>query len=177
MKLPDFLDVAAQPPGLRCLIIGGYALAHHGHIRPTMDVDFLARRVDRPDWHARLAAAHMVLASATSAFSQFNPVGEGEGLDLMWVDDPTFDAMERAGGVADFDGRPGRVVGLDHLLALKLHALRHASAERGSKDAADIEWLLRRHGISLDDGHYKDWFLRYGGATLHESFQRILRRP
>jgi hypothetical protein len=69
------------------------------------------------------------------------------------------------------------VVGLDHLLALKLHALRHASAERGSKDAADIEWLLRRHGISLDDGHYKDWFLRYGGATLHESFQRILRRP
>ncbi len=48
-------------------------------------------------------------------------------------------------------------------------------AHRTSKDADDVEVLLRRHEINLADPHYKTLFLKYGTSEIYETFARLLR--
>ncbi len=93
MDLIDFIRLGNEAPPLRFLIIGGYAVAAHGHTRATFDVDFLVRRDDHDSWFFRIAAAGLKLFGETNAFAQFNQEGGGDGLDLMFVDEPTFEQM------------------------------------------------------------------------------------
>lgn len=93
----------------------------------------------------------------------------------MLVDSRTFERMLTSAIPVDFDGTTGQVVGLDHLLSLKLHVLRQALPHRTNRDAEDVEVLLRRNGISLDSEHYRQIFLTYGSKEIYETFQRILR--
>ena len=54
MELADFVKLGCHEPALRFLVIGGYAVAAHGHTRATFDVDFLVRRAEREAWSARI---------------------------------------------------------------------------------------------------------------------------
>jgi hypothetical protein len=98
-------------------------------------------------------------------------------LDLMFVDDPTFDRMWQASEESDFGGSPAHIPCLDHLLALKLHALKQSLPHRTSKDAEDVEILARRNGLKLSDPHYEQLFLKYGSREIYDTFLRLLRNP
>ncbi len=177
MELADFIKLGDREPPLPALVIGGYAVAAHGHTRATFDVDFLVRRADRDSWFRRLTEAGLRLFGETAAFAQFGQPAGGEGLDLMFVDPSTFDRMWQASEERDFGGSKARVPCLDHLLALKLHALKQALPHRTSKDAEDLEVLIRRHGLDLRDRRYEQLFLKYGTRELYETFLRLLRTP
>ncbi len=84
-----------------------------------------------------------------TVFAQFTQSGEGDGLDLMFVEDSTFQPMWQASELRDFGEAKARVPCLDHFLALKLHALKQSLIHRTSKDADDIEMLVRRNGLDL----------------------------
>lgn len=177
MELADFIRLGNQEPALRFLIIGGYAVGAHGHTRATFDVDFLVRRHERAAWSNRIAAAGLKLFAEMNAFAQFTQPGGGDGLDLMFVDEPTFDQMWRASEERDFGGSRARVPCLDHLLALKLHALRQTMPHRTSKDAEDVEILVRRNQLSLREPRYERLFLKYGNREIYDTFLRLLRTP
>lgn len=177
MELSDFIRVAQAEPPLMFLLIGGYAVAAHGHARATFDVDFLVRRSKRETWFARLAAAGLSRCGETQAFAQFTHPAGGEGLDLMFVDDMTFDRMQQASEERDFGDIRARVPCLDHLLALKLHVLKQALPHRTSKDADDVEMLVRRNGLDLQDPRYEQLFVKYGTRGIYEAFVRLLRNP
>jgi hypothetical protein len=150
MELADFIRLAQQEPGLSFLIIGGYAVAAHGHTRATFDVDFLVRRAARDAWRDRLTNARLKLVGESASFAQFNQPDGGDGLDLMLADDPTFVRMVQASEERDLGGIRARVPCLDHLLALKLHALRQALPHRTSNDAEDVGILVHRNGGELE---------------------------
>src|SRR5215813_3158160 len=173
MELAEFMKLAEEAPALQFLIIGGYAVAAHGHTRATFDVDFLVCQVDREAWLSRLAAAGLKRFGETNAFAQFTQPEGGDGLDLMFVDEPTFDQMWRMSEQRDFGGRLGRVPCLDHLLALKLHALKQALPHRTSKDAEDVEMLIRRNRVNLSEARYHQLFLKYGSQELYDTFVRL----
>lgn len=160
---------------MRFLVIGGYAVAALGHARTTFDVDFLVRRNDRIEWERRAKDSGLEVVHSTPVFTQMAGAGGSDALDLMCVDDATFVPMWDAGHDHRFGSAPARIPCLDHLLALKLHALRHAGDLRASKDAADIEALVRRHALDLKLPRYRDLFLKYGTAESYEMFLRILR--
>jgi hypothetical protein len=113
-------------------------------------------------------------ASAVAQCSQ--PQG-GDGLDVMFVDETTFDLMWRESEARDFAGRMARIPCLDHLLALKLHALKQSLPHRTSRDAEDVEVLARRNQLDLTDPRYEQLFLKYGTRELYETFLRLLRHP
>ena len=177
MELADFIRLGHQEPSLRFLIIGGYAVAAHGHTRATFDVDLLVRRVDRDAWFTRLAASGLKLFGETRAFAQFSQPQGGDGLDLMFVDEPTFDRMWQTSEERDFGGSRASIPCLDHVLALKLHALKHSLPHRTSKDAEDVEILVRRHGLNLSDQRYEHLFLKYGNREIYDTFLRLVRDP
>jgi hypothetical protein len=175
MELADFIQLGHQDPPLGFLIIGGYAVAAHGHTRATFDVDLLVRRVDHDAWLDRLGASGLKLFGQTRTFAQFSQPHDGDGLDLMFVEEPTFDQMWQASEEHDFGGIRARVPCLDHLLALKLHALKQSPPHRTAKDAEDVEILLRRHGLNLRDLRYEQLFLKYGNREIYDTFLRLLR--
>ncbi len=176
MELPDFVQMGTEPPALGFLIIGGWAVGAHGNPRATFDVDFMIRRADREVWFERATAHGLKLFRESGAFAQFTQK-VGDGFDLMFVDDQTFGKMWEASEERSFGEIKARVPCLDHLLALKLHALRQNLSHRTSKDADDVEVLLRRHEIDLNDPHYQTLFLKYGTRELYETFVRLLRHP
>jgi hypothetical protein len=175
MELPDFIRLGQQEPSMRFLIIGGYAVAAHGHTRATFDVDFLVRRAQREAWLSRLDTAGLKLCGQSRAFAQFAQPDGGEGLDLMFVEDATFEPMWTASEERDFAGTRARVPCLDHLLALKLHALKQALPHRTARDAEDVEILVRRNGVDLRQPKYEELFLKYGNREIYETILRILR--
>lgn len=175
MELADFIRLGHESPPLRFLVIGGYAVAAHGHTRATFDVDFLVQRIDRDAWFSRLTRGGLQIFGQTCAFAQFTQSGQGDGLDLMFVEEATFDSMWNASDEHDFGGSPARVPCLDHLLALKLHALKQALPHRTGKDAEDVEVLLRRNLIDLRQSHYEQLFLKYGTREIYNTFLRLLR--
>ena len=109
MELPDFIQLGSREPALRFLIIGGYAVGAHGHTRATFDVDFLVRRAERKAWLERIAGAGLKLFGESPAFAQFTQAPDGDGLDLMFVDDATFDRLWPASEERDFGGTRARV--------------------------------------------------------------------
>ena len=173
MELPDFIRMGNAEPVLRYLIIGGWAVGAHGHSRATFDVDFMVRRVDRDAWVERTTTHGLKLFRESGAFAQFTQPA-GDGFDLMFVGEPTFNQIWATAEERTFAGVSARVPCLDHLLALKLHALRQNLAHRTSKDADDVEVLLRRHELNLADPHYEALFLKYGTREIYETFVRIL---
>lgn len=177
MDLADFIRVGEQEPALGFLVIGGYAVAAHGHARATFDVDFLVRRTDQEAWFDRLTAAGLSRFGHTVNFAQFTQPAGGDGLDLMFVDDKTFTRLQESSESRDFGPSRARVPCLDHLLALKLHALKQTLAHRTAKDADDVEMLVRRNGLDLRDPRYERLFLQHGTREIYDTFLRILQHP
>jgi hypothetical protein len=176
MELADFVRMGNQKPALRFLIIGGWAVGAHGNPRTTFDVDFMIRRADRDAWFERAMAGELTLFRESRTFAQFTQP-DGDGFDLMFAEDSTFEPMWEASEERTFGDVKARIPCLDHLLALKLHALRQNLSYRTSKDADDVEVLLRRHEINLRDPHYEALLLKYGNREIYETFVRILSHP
>ena len=174
MNITDFIKLADQPPSLRFLVIGGYAVGVHGYHRSTYDIDFLVFKGDRDVWIAKLQEAGLQKISETTAFAQFSQK-DAEGFDLMFVSDDTFEQMWAASLEKEFDNVRARLPHLDHLLALKLHALKQKVPHRTGKDATDVEQLIRLNRLDISQPLYENLFLKYGTAEIYETFLRILR--
>jgi len=177
MEIHEALEFSQTEPLLPFLLIGGYAVAAHGHTRPTYDVDFMVLRHQRDKWNERFQAAGLELYAENDIFAQYGRGEDQWGLDLMFVKQETFDEMWEASLEAEFDGVSARVPSLDHVLALKLHALKQSLPHRTAKDAGDVEIMLRRNNIDLQTERYKELFLKYGTEEIYETFCRILRHP
>lgn len=173
MELADFIRLGDQAPRLRFLIIGGWAVGAHGYTRSTFDVDFMVRQVDRDAWMQRAVATGLSLFQESKTFAQFTQQ-DADGFDLMFVDAQVFNRIWDASERRSFEGLTARIPCLDHLLALKLHALKQSLAHRTAKDADDVEILLRNHQINLSDPHYRELFLKYGTQELYDTFVRLL---
>ena len=174
MNIEGFIELANKPQALRFLVIGGYAVGVHGHPRATYDVDFLAPAEDRNVWAERLGNAGLKKIAETNTFAQFSQEA-GEGFDVMFVHSETFEKMWTASQPISFGQSNARVPALDHLLALKLHALKQNLRHRTSKDADDVEVLIRRNKLDILNPKYEDLFLKYGNREIYETFLRILR--
>jgi hypothetical protein len=140
---PDLIRVAARVAAVLgpecCLLVGGLAVAAHGYVRATDDVDFI---VDLP-----LEAARKRLAARGIATEVLRgDPAEGDFPCLRgWLEGTRFDVLtllvpidwNDATTVPTAEG-PLRLVGLEGLLRLKLRA-------QGPQDLLDAAVLVLRH--------------------------------
>jgi hypothetical protein len=127
---------SAAAAGLEFLLIGGHAVNARGYARTTLDFDFLIATRDLPAWGKFLDAAdYKLITPEIKAFAQFDPrEGEGFRVDLMLVDAATFAKLHAGSEWLDYGRRRIRVIGVLHLMALKLHALRTESRAGSERD-------------------------------------------
>src|SRR2546427_10684035 len=97
MGLFQELDIQARKHKLDFLVIGGLAVIFHGYARDTADLDLLVRRTDRGRWSEVLSRLRYSVKVERDNFIQFEPPQKGAWpVDLMLVQDPTFDPMLKA---------------------------------------------------------------------------------
>ena len=150
IELPeDFRDLLVElaDASVEFVVLGGHAVAFHGHPRATKDLDVLVRatRENASKVYRALASFGAPLASfevSEADFCTYDGVLQiglpPRRIDVLnRADGITFDQAVAAGDAFEIEGRRIPVIGLDALLANKRAAGRE-------QDIADVKALERR---------------------------------
>ncbi|HWN98981.1 MAG TPA: hypothetical protein VNS63_06875 [Blastocatellia bacterium] len=139
----DFRDLLAEfnAQGVEYLVVGAHALAAHGHVRATRDLDLWVR----PD----VGNAKRVLTALKAFGTPLQDLTEADlsrqgtvfqigvpplRIDVITAIGVTFDDAWSARFPAKFAGEPAAVLSREHLIQNK-------RASGGAQDLADLEWL------------------------------------
>lgn len=166
----DKLKDEAEAKGLDFLVIGGLAINFYGYSRETADLDLLVDRERRDDWKEMLLEAGYSIEHDADNFLQLVPPGGRQWpIDLMFVSPNTFGPMWQKSREVSIYGVCLRLPCLEHLIALKLHALKNTRAHRFLKDFQDLEGMIRVNHLHLAASKTRQLFLRYGALELYEN--------
>ena len=169
MGLFQAIDLEARKRELQFLVIGGLAVNFHGYSRDTADLDLLIHQDAREQWLLLLAELGYSVLRDEEAFIQLSPPQEGAWpVDLMLVREPTFRPIFDHGKEVEMYGARLLIPTLEHLLALKLHALKHAHPGRFLKDFLDVENLVKVNQVDSRSNGVRQMFLKYGTIELYE---------
>jgi len=173
MSMLEHVIGQARARGLPFVVIGGHAVAAHGYGRQTLDLDLLVRDGDRPAWLELLLGLGYHVFHADPAFVQLAaPTAAHWPVDLLSVDDPTFAGVVAEAREVDIGGQRVSIPSLEHLLALKLHALRAARPPRDLKDLTDVVQLVQANGLDVRSDPFRALCLKYATPEIHD---RIVR--
>jgi hypothetical protein len=169
------IDARAEQLSLSYLIIGGHAINYYCEPRATLDVDFLVRKTDESKWCELLTAEGFKLRNDAGTFMQFSPpYGVEWRLDLMLVNDQTFAKLQEGARTIEVLGVTALVPKPEHLIALKLHALKHGHSERFEKDLHDVLSLIRSAKIDSRSETFRLLVEQFGTKEIYEQLvQRI----
>jgi predicted nucleotidyltransferase len=175
MGLFQTINLETRNRKLDFLVIGGLAVNLYGYSRDTADLDLLIQQKFREQWLALFASLNYSVEKENGAFIQLSPPKEAAWpVDLMMVQELTFHPMLKNGKTVEMYGERVLIPGLEHLIALKLHALKHTHLGRYLKDFLDIENLIRINHIDLRSDSVRQLFVKYGTMELYEKVSRSL---
>jgi len=140
-----------------------------------VDLDMLIKRDDQTRWLSALESAGYRKFHDGGSFVQLSPPAEGWWpVDMMLVAEPTFSGMWEAS--RELEGQPTkpRIPSVEHLLALKLHALKHTRIHRFLKDFQDVVGVIEAQKLDLSSEKMKRLFEKYGTMELYEKVARAL---
>jgi hypothetical protein len=162
------IDQAATAAQLSYLVIGGYAVIAHGYPRLTFDFDLAIERERQHEWLECVGRLGYSVYHDGGAFVQLTSDLHAWPLDFMLLNDGTFQKLFTASKMRTIDGVTIRIPCIEHLIALKVHALNHARARRFLKDFQDVTELVLRNKIDLASAEIQEIFQRYGTTDLYE---------
>ena len=170
----NIIHAKAEQLGLKYLVIGGHAVNAYATVRATVDVDLLVCRDDVEKWTDLLKTEGFRLKHDAGTFRQFSPpYGIEWPLDVMAVNSSTFNKLMGAARPLEVLGITALVPSAEHLVALKLHALKHGNIDRFDKDMGDVVGLIKDAGIKVKSPAFKEMVEQFGTAEIYE---RILKR-
>jgi hypothetical protein len=142
--LDEILDIAATAlpaAGVRCLLVGGFAVNYYGYTRNTLDVDFMivSDHVDNVRRVMREAGFTNVSVSDTVVF--FSKPNDPWRVDFLRVDAETMQALQAKAVSITLHGHPFNVPALLDLIAMKIFSISQSPARRIDKDLPDIAYL------------------------------------
>jgi len=165
MEILRTITLYAQSNAMPFLVIGGHAINSYGLDRHTGDLDLLVPRSNKAAWLKLTELLKYSVNQNADTFARFRPdTIAAWPIDLMFVDEGTFEKMQSASKLADFGAVEAPVAGLAHLLALKIHALKEFQAHRDARDFSDLLFLVKRSKMS--DSELQLLCERYASGTL-----------
>lgn len=141
MEIQDVLSLASlslKKMNISFALIGGFALAAHGVVRATQDIDLLVDGENKSAAKQALTAAGFKIVFENNEVVHFSGAGQ---LDILWANrESTQGMLKRAHSINEF---PVPVVSAEDLIGLKIQAYSNDS-KREFQDKADIQSLLER---------------------------------
>lgn len=179
MKQPSVFALMSEV--IKCakasaMMIGGFALNAYKVSRQTHDVDFLIPEKDYEVVRDLLVQEGYMQDYVTDNFARFRSAKKGfMDLDIMFVNDATFEKMKRECGHLTIEENVFNVPSLNHLIALKLHAIKY-NPKRENKDLLDIISLILQNDIDVSNNELKAIFLKYGTKELYKRVSEACRK-
>lgn len=97
---------------------------------------------------------------------------DGMPVDLMLSDESTFEKLFTHSVAAGGNEKMLRTVSLDHLVALKCHAVKLGHAGRIEKDADDLLGLAKANNLDWNEDRWREIIIKHGTKELYEKLQR-----
>ena len=134
------------------VLAGGFAVNHHGYTRNTLDLDLICSEPNAQNIKRRLAdAGYSDIETGPVALHCRNPQN-GFRIDLLLVDPDTFHTLRMDAVESRIDeSHVLQALSLEHLLAMKIHALACQPVVRRDKDLSDIAWLSFLNNLSPEN--------------------------
>lgn len=152
----------------RAVLVGGLAVNQHGISRQTFDIDFVICDTEETALVAAMQRAGFRTLHRTENFHRLHPPHAAGALtDLLILERHTFDQMWAIGEDVELAGCPFRVAAPEHLIRMKLHALRFGRADRMDKDMGDILQLMRKCGWTPETPAFQDACLKHGTQEMY----------
>jgi predicted nucleotidyltransferase len=175
VNLFEIIDAETCKRHLQFLVIGGLAINQYGYSRDTADLDIFVCQDDRSKWLELFSQLHYTVFHDGGNFIQLSqPEQNAWPVDLMLVQAKTFKPMFAASREVNFYGTNVRIPSLEHLIALKLHALKNTRLHRFLKDFLDVENLIRINKLDIKSESIRQLFAKYGTMELHEKVSQSL---
>jgi hypothetical protein len=135
-------EILAQS-GVPLLMIGGHALIAHGCPRDPVDFDSVIAAANEVRLRDHLARQQWGEVYRTRFFGKYRPLNQNSpALEVMFVDDTTFEKLLADSFEHDFGPAKLRVPSLMHVVAMKLQVIKH-ERNRETADLPEIARLLR----------------------------------
>lgn len=152
--------------GVRCLLIGGFAVNHYGYTRNTLDIDFMIASEQADTIRSMMCTAGYTNVSLLDNVVFFGKPGFPLRVDFLRVDAETMRKLDDHAVSVSINGYTLRIPELHDLLAMKLFALAQAFERRVDKDLPDVAYLCVLNNLDLErDIH--PLCLRYGSEALY----------
>lgn len=156
-----------------CVLIGGFAVNYYKVTRQTVDVDFL---ITEEDFEKILGVLHKHGLKVECRSEVFVRCSAAEkyfmDLDFVFVEKDTLDKIIKESKVANIGKQKFLVPSVEHLIALKLHAIKYNPRQREYKDLLDVIDLIKVNKVKVYTNSFKELCLKYGTEEL---YNKILR--
>jgi predicted nucleotidyltransferase len=167
----DFLSKELGRKKIPCVLIGGFAVNHYKVSRQTADVDFLIKEEDLKKIETALVKAGYKTKDERKPFVRFKSDKPAQmDVDFMFVDANTLNEILRGGQKVRIAGNTFTVPSLDHLIALKLHSIKH-NKKRELKDLPDIINLIKQNGVDVKKSSLRNLCVKYGTDELYRKIK------
>jgi len=154
--------------GVACVLIGGFAVNYYKVSRQTADIDFLITREDFEGILGLLEKEGFKKDYEQDVFARV--LGDKfymMDVDFMFVDKNTLDKIIEKGKEISIARQKFIIPSLNHLIALKLHAIKYNPNIREYKDLPDIIQLVRINKLKVNDAEFKGLCFKYGTEELY----------
>ena len=165
----DLLAKCSRP----FLIVGGHALAAHGVVRQTIDIDCLMAVEDQAAFEGNLTCASYRETARTENFARY--AGQSPDLpeiDILFVDASTFAKLQLESIPLRRGAHEFHVPNLPRLIALKLHAIRN-EPRRERRDLSDIAELLRLNPGRISATELSELCEQFGPVGISDKLQAL----
>lgn len=167
---------ASKRAAVPCILIGGFAVNFYKVTRGTRDVDFLITKDDFKKIEKTMIEAGYAEDFATDVAIRMSNAKDAMDVDFMIVDEATRVKILEEGQKTRMAGSDLVIPSLNHLIALKLHAIRHGSKKRLWKDLPDIIELIDKNKVDFESHVFKDICLKFGTEEIYKNILEILKK-
>jgi len=153
------------------IVIGAYAVGAHGYQRATADVDFMVDEESADAIGEKLLDYGYEEAVRTEIAVRYMPTNKDDDniyIDIILVNPATFKEVLTDAKKESYEGSTFYVPSLNHIIALKLHAIKQQPNKRKYKDLNDILELISFNKMDVRSKEFKDLCLKFGTEELYK---------
>ncbi len=167
---------ALRSQNIPVVLIGGFALGAYGLARHTADADFIIAEESLEKVKLALTTCGYREAVRTSIFVRFT-ASEVSLLDLdfLLVSEATLSGVLDAVQTYQVGDSKAQVPSLEHLIALKLHAIKN-DPKREMKDLFDVYELIKKNPDAGILNKLLDLCDKYGTDRLYHKLMELVKK-
>jgi len=165
---------ASKKSAVPCVLIGGFAINFYKVTRDTLDIDFLITKEDFAKIKDALIVAGYAEEFATDVAVRFSNKKETVDIDFMIVDKATREKIMKDGKEIEVVGERLVIPSVNHLIALKLHAIKNNQKNRLLKDLPDIVNLIKINKVDYKDKQFKEMCLKYSSEEIYQTILKAM---